>query len=79
MDARGGKFAHMAQVFGARGKSPITLVVRSSEYHSSRLLTRADSEKLREKKKLSEILMSLDPSISATKFKKISLFLSDFA
>ena len=44
-----------------------------------RLLTRVNSEQLRERKKLSEILMSVDPSISATKLKKISLFLSDFA
>ena len=48
-------------------------------YTYSRLLTRANSEQLRERKKLSEILMSVDPSISATKLKKISLFLSDFA
>ena len=47
--------------------------------HLIRLLKRAISEKLREKKKLSEILLSLNPSVSATKFKKISLFLSDFA
>ena len=44
-----------------------------------RLLTRANLEKLRERKMLSEILMSLDPNISATKFKKTSLFFLDFA
>ena len=34
---------------------------------------------IKREKKLSEILMSVDPSISATKLKKISLFLLDFA
>ena len=46
---------------------------------SSRLITCASLEKLRERKKLSEILTSLDLSISAMKFKKTSSFFLYFA